>query len=143
VPKKTIVGGLALLFLVFVSLFVYQAKFACDIKIVNECLSIESVSSKEDKSIGLSKYNQLPKNKGMLFVYSEPQQICIWMRGMKFSIDIIWLNEQNQVIKLEEGVSPSTYPESFCSDDSAKYVLEVNEGTVGRLNIQPGDTIDL
>lgn len=64
------------------------------------------------------------------------------MKDMKFNLDIIWLDEKGKIVKLLKNVSPATYPENFCANN-ARFVLEVNSGTMDKLGIGVGDSIRL
>jgi uncharacterized protein len=90
---------------------------------------------------GLSGRQNLAQNKAMLFKFDGMSVHCFWMRDMKFSIDIVWLNEQNQVTSIEKNVSPETYPNNFCHD--GHNVIEFAAGTVDRLSLKPGDQVKL
>jgi uncharacterized membrane protein (UPF0127 family) len=59
------------------------------------------------------------------------------MKDMRFSIDIIWLDEAKKINMIKSNIEPATYPESFCSADT-KYVIELNQGTAARLGFSPG-----
>ena len=50
---------------------------------------------------------------------------------------MIWLNEEKTIIKTMQDVSPDTYPEQFCADDT-KYVLEFNSGFADKYGLKPG-----
>ena len=55
---------------------------------------------------------------------------------MNFNIDMIWLDSDKRVVSIEEDVSPDTYPDKFCPDTPAKYVLEINSGLSGQLGFR-------
>lgn len=82
-------------------------------------------------------------NEGMLFLYDTPAQYGFWMRGMNFPLDFVWLQDKT-VVELDENIpTPSTgvaIP-SVIPNVPIDMVLEVNAGTIHRLNIQVGDTI--
>lgn len=100
------------------------------------------VADTEDKRVqGLSGRSGLDKNAAMLFVFSQASQQCMWMKDMKFSLDMVWLDKSKNVIKIVENVAPSTYPESFCADN-AKYVVEFNAGMVKENNIKIGQNLN-
>jgi uncharacterized membrane protein (UPF0127 family) len=65
------------------------------------------------------------------------------MKDMKFSIDIIWLDKDLQVVYFEENVSPDTYPNVFKPDKKAKYILEVNAHFVSKNHIKYGDQLSI
>jgi uncharacterized membrane protein (UPF0127 family) len=79
----------------------------------------------------------------MLFVFDVIESQCMWMKDMKISNDMIWLDETKKVIKIQENVAPETYPNAFCSEKPAKYVIELNAGQVKRSKLELGSTISL
>lgn len=94
-----------------------------------------------EQTNGLSNRDRLLPNTGMLFVFDEPGEQCLWMKDMKFDLDIIWLDEDKKIVKIKENVSPETYPDTFCSEKPAKYVIEVNSGVVAEAGLALGKTL--
>jgi len=95
--------------------------------------------SPEERTQGLSGTDKLRDGSGMLFVWEESGYWAIWMKDMKYSIDIIWLNEEKSIVTIKEQADPKTYPKSFSPSVPAKYVLEVPSGTVSQHSIKLGD----
>ena len=91
-------------------------------------LSAEVVSGIGDRMRGLSNREYLSYNEAMLFVFPDAGMHGIWMKDMRFPIDIIWLDEQQMVLTIESNVSPDSYPTVFNPVTPAKYVVEVNAG---------------
>lgn len=91
-------------------------------------LTIEIAELESDRVQGLSGRGCLKSEQGMLFVYDKPDKHCFWMKDMKFDIDMIWFNENRQIIKIDSRISSNSYPEqSFCTNN-AQYILEVPAG---------------
>lgn len=88
----------------------------------------EVASEGADMVKGLSDRECLPEGAGMLFTYDLTGDYCFWMKDMQFPIDMIWLDEEKKIVTIKGSVSPDTYPQSFCPDKPAQYVLEVNAG---------------
>ncbi len=108
----------------------------------NGIITIETVETPEARQKGLSGRTAISDKEGMMFVFDEPSESnCFWMKDMNFSIDMIWLDENKEVINLSREVSPDTYPESFCPTGPAKYGLEIGSGRAGVLEIEPGETL--
>lgn len=107
-----------------------------------QCVQLEQAITQRQKSVGLAKYDSIPDSQGMVFVYSYPNQACFWMKDMKFDIDIIWLNAQKEITKIERNVRPDTFPQTFCSDNTSKYVIEVNDGVADRAGLRIGQILD-
>ena len=71
----------------------------------------------------------------------KPAPTCLWMKGMEFPLDIVWLNGSRQVVYLQQNVLPNTYPKNFCPPTAAKYIIELNAGQVKALGIQTAQTL--
>ncbi len=105
-------------------------------------IAIETVDTQEDRDSGLSGRDEIADNFGMLFVFDEPNaQNCIWMKGMNFSIDIVWMDKEKRVINTNTNVSPDTYPETFCPTGDAKYGLELGVGRAEELGLLTGEVV--
>lgn len=78
---------------------------------------------------GLSGRPSLPAGRGMLFVFERAARHGIWMKDMRFSLDIVWLDAGGAVVHVERDVAPQTWPKIFRPPTPARYVLEVNPGS--------------
>ena len=105
------------------------------------CVYLEKAVTDEQRRLGLSRRAQLPETAGMLFIFDEDGPQCIWMKDMKFNLDVLWLDENKQIVKTEIDLSPQTYPNTFCSERPARYVIELNSGMVNRLGLRHGQSI--
>lgn len=108
------------------------------LSINGDSFEIEKATTTQAQERGLSGRESMPQDQAMVFVFDKPAVRCFWMKDMKFSIDMVWLNESKQVSAIEYNVSPDSYPDSYCHVD-AQYVVEFAEGTATRLHLQPGD----
>ncbi|MBI5126549.1 MAG: DUF192 domain-containing protein [Candidatus Taylorbacteria bacterium] len=99
------------------------------------------VTSDTDREIGLSKFSSLQPEEGMLFVFDSNNFWKIWMKDMKFSIDIIFLDQNFRVIGLHENISPESYPATYSSVTPSRYVLETNAGFITERGIKVGQTV--
>ena len=112
-----------------------------EIKYLNiggENLEIELVVNEKSRARGLSGRESLGERAGMLFVFESEDKHSFWMKDMNFSIDIIWMNEDLEVVHMEKSVSPDTYPQIFIPKENAKYVLEVLAGFSEKVNLKIG-----
>lgn len=95
----------------------------------------------ESRAKGLGGRENMAVDQGMIFVFSEPAMQCFWMKDMHFPIDIIWLDSDRKVVHIETDVSQESYPEKFCPQKLAKYVLELRAGQAKRSEIRQGQTL--
>lgn len=105
-------------------------------------ISLMVVDSQEEREKGLGGMESLPENSAMLFIFQNEDIYNIWMKDMKFPIDIIWLNSSKKIVAIEENISPDTYPEIFSPGEKSFYVLETNAGFVEKNNLLTGNTLD-
>lgn len=105
-------------------------------------LGYEYATTPAQWTAGLSGRGHMPQNTAMLFIFNGADRECIWMKDMKFNLDILWLDSEQKIIRLQDNVSPRTYPKSFCADRT-KYVMELNAGMAERLGLQVGDFVQL
>lgn len=102
---------------------------------------LEVVDDPSERQQGLSGRERLVEGTGMLFVFEETGEHCFWMKDMRFSIDMIWLDGNKKVVDIREAVTPESYPESFCPDEPARYVIELNAGAARQAGIAVGSEL--
>jgi uncharacterized membrane protein (UPF0127 family) len=107
-------------------------------------LSVEVVDTLAERGRGLSGREMLPENNGMLFVFDTPGRYGFWMYGMKFPLDIIWIDERLRVVYFVENAQPCVnICETYEPPEDALYVLEVNAGFVKKYGLKVGDVVEL
>lgn len=143
----------ALLVLGFAGYFWYQNEYKnlehkefINLTFNTEDIESEIVRSFAAKTLGLSGRDSLAPNTGMLFVFTETRNPEIWMKDMKFAIDIIFISKEGVVVAIFENATPESYyekpPKTFKTLEGARYVLEVPAGTVQDARFKVGMTID-
>lgn len=113
------------------------------LNINNKAIELELADTDDKREKGLSNHESLKNDTGMLFVFDEPGKYGFWMEGMKFSIDIVWLDSLKKVIHIEKNVSPDSYPDVFFPPEDSLYALEFNAGFVDENNIAVGNILDI
>jgi uncharacterized membrane protein (UPF0127 family) len=88
----------------------------------------EIATQAHEQSKGLSDRDCLEDNRAMLFTYMEPGDYCYWMKNMRFAIDMVWLDQEKRVINIAAEVTPESYPQPYCPERPAMYVIEVSAG---------------
>ncbi len=97
----------------------------------------------QKRQVGLGNKATLAAGEGMLFKFDTDGKWRIWMKDMKFGIDILWLSEDGTIVDIRENVYPESYPFVFEPKESARYILEVLAGYSGANGIRKGGKIDL
>ena len=102
--------------------------------------------NREERQKGLSGRDQLPLNEGMLFVFETSSNWAIWMKDMKFPIDIIWIGEDKKIVDIAQNALPEPGKDDrelkiYRPKGPAKYILEINAGLSKLHNLQVGDVV--
>jgi uncharacterized protein len=110
----------------------------------DECFSVKEVSTDLERKTGLSNYDFLNENEGMIFVFKEEGKYGFWMKDMNFPIDIIWINKNLEVVDFVENVTPcSENCVSYLPQENSIYVLEISAGKINELKITKQDKFTL
>ncbi len=106
--------------------------------------SLIVVDTPETRELGLGGRNELKENEAMLFIFDFPAKHEFWMKGMRFPIDILWLDRDFQIVHIAPQISPDTYPKtSFSPEKEALYVLETVSGFSSKNGLKVGDKIEI
>lgn len=93
-----------------------------DITIGDKKYKVEIADTPEKQEKGLMGRESLPENQGMLFIYDEPQDLSYWMKNTLISLDIIFIDDDMEVVSVKQGQPMSEEP---ITEDDVQYVLEV------------------
>lgn len=108
---------------------------------VNTCVTLEVASTNSERTLGLSGRQEMARDRGMLFDFARADEYCMWMKDMHFSLDILWLNDNKEIVHMIENITPDTYPKSFCGPGTARYVVEVNDGIIKAADLRVGQRL--
>lgn len=104
------------------------------IEVGNKRYKVQEARTEEEKERGLQGVTELPEDEGMLFYFDPPEDVSMWMKDTLIPLDIVFINDDEEVMYVGEGV-PNT--ETQMSVQNTAYVLEVNRGS----GIQEGDEL--
>ena len=98
-----------------------------NIKIGEKEYLVEVAITQEEKETGLQGRTELSNSEGMLFDFSDDSgDVSMWMKDTLIPLDIIFINEDNEVIKVVTGEPNDETP--IIAQDTL-YVLEVNKNS--------------
>ena len=106
-----------------------------NISIGDKKYKVKEAKTEEEKEKGLQGVTELPEGEGMLFYFDEDGDASMWMKDTLIPLDIIFINDDEEVVYVGEGV-PET--ETIMTVPDVAYVLEVNKGS----GIKEGDELD-
>jgi len=144
---KIIVGIVAIAVIGILANYILSEVFSAQGNVIKRVyirdamVKAEAVKSTAKIEKGLSGRNSLSEGRGMLFEMPGESTQRFWMKGMRFAIDIIWI-ENNRVIGCEKNISPND-PRTFVSPGDAGYVLEVPEGFCDQNKVMVNDEVKI
>ena len=117
------------------------------VRVGDHVVVAEIADTAELRSRGLGFRDGLAPGTGMLFVYERPGVRSFWMKGMRFCLDIIWI-ENGEVIGAAEHVChepgvPDAELQRYRSNEPVRYVLEVPAGWLAERGYGPGTPVDI
>ena len=96
---------------------------------------------------GLMFREQLPDDRGMLFIFGDAQPWTFWMKNTKIPLDILWLDKNGTIIHIEANVPICTRVDDHCprhySYKQSWQVLELNAGIAEKLQLLPGSRLTI
>ena len=105
------------------------------IKLGEREYNVQEAKSMEEMQKGLQGVKELPQDEGMIFYFDQPQRVEMWMRDTLIPLDIIFINEDQEVIAVEQGQPED---DTLLSHEDTMYVVEVNVNS----GVQEGDSLE-
>lgn len=122
----------------------FQTKNEPKASINNNSFQLIVVKTPKEMEIGLSETSNLPKNKGMLFLFESPDLHPFWMKNMKIPIDIIYVRN-NKIVTIFSKVQPPLDSNEnliiYRPLEQSDKVLEINAGLAEEYNFNKGDKV--
>lgn len=113
--------------------------------IAGEKFIVELAFTRPAISRGLMFRTELPTNSGMLFIFAKSRLRSFYMKNCLIDLDILYIKPDGQIATITTMRAPLPgqplifYP----SKVPVKFALELPVGTAQRLNLLPGDFIEI
>lgn len=128
--------------------FIPQPVKQSNLLINGTTIKVEIADTPLKRAKGLGGRNKLSENEGMLFIFDKADKHPFWMKGLSFPLDFVWIKD-DKIVDILENIQPPQKNTAdaqlpiFSAKEPIDKVLELNDGTVGKLNIKTGDTVKL
>jgi uncharacterized protein len=112
-------------------------------------LRVEVAATEEQRAYGLMERDELPEDRGMIFVYEGLQdpEAGFWMFRTRIPLDIAFMDGDGRIARIRRMVPCESPNPLLCPlySPGAPYAaaLEVNAGFFERRGVEPGDRIVL
>src|SRR5258708_16238823 len=105
-----------------------------------QVFSVEVATTEQEKETGLMYRKEVPDGKGMLFDFSPPQEVSMWMKNTYVSLDMIFIRADGRILRIAENTEPMS-TRIISSQGLAKGVLEVVAGAAQKNGREAGDRV--
>jgi hypothetical protein len=80
----------------------------------------------------------------MFFVFDKEQPLSFWMKNTLIPLDMVFIDANYNVINIAKNVQPCKVKdcESYKSESSGLYVLEIKGGAADQYGLKKGDKIE-
>jgi uncharacterized protein len=103
-------------------------------------IDIEVARTPDEQAKGLMFRTELADTNGMLFPYSPPRELTMWMKNTYIPLDMVFIRPDGIVHRIEVRTEPLSEV-VISSGAPAAAVLELAGGAAERLGIKPGDRV--
>lgn len=103
-------------------------------------LTVEVARTEAEKARGLMFRTSLPQGTGMLFPYSQSQEITMWMKNTYISLDMVFIRQDGTIHRIARSTEPMS-EDIIASRGKVTAVLEIAAGEADRLGLAPGNKV--
>ncbi len=100
-------------------------------------VQVEVARTDEQRARGLMFRRDLPRDRGMLFIFDETSEHPFWMRNTLIALDMIYLGDDRRVVGVVTNAEPRTDTPRAVGKPS-RYVVEVPGGEAAAHAVVPG-----
>jgi uncharacterized membrane protein (UPF0127 family) len=101
-------------------------------------IDVEIADNPDEIATGLMYRHSLLDKAGMLFIYEETQPLAFWMKNTYIPLDIIFVDENMQIVTIKKNAKPLS-EKLILSNLDSMYVVEVKSGFCDKYGIKIGD----
>jgi len=109
----------------------------------NFAVHVEIAADDPTRAQGLMFRDQLPPDRGMIFLFPESGDYPFWMKNTLIPLDMIWIDDQKRIVHVAHDVQPCKADPcpSVPPGANARYVLELAAGVAARHHLANGQTL--
>jgi uncharacterized membrane protein (UPF0127 family) len=100
----------------------------------------EVASTAQQREQGLMFREKMGPNEGMVFLFSAPTRVCMWMKNTLIPLSVAFIDKNGRIVNIEEMKAQTL--DTHCGMKPVPYALEMNSEWFKQKNIKPGMVID-
>jgi len=100
-------------------------------------IRVEIATTPEQHELGLMFRESLPQGRGMLFIFTPPSEVFMWMKNTLIPLDMVFIAGNKTILRIAENTTPRSLA-TIPSGGKTLAVLELPAGDATRLALAPG-----
>jgi hypothetical protein len=117
---------------------------AAQFRVNDRVIKLEVARTVQERRIGLMNRPRIVPDRGMGFAVSPPRDVEIWMKQMRFPIDIIFLrNGRIKAIQLQALPCQTKVCPTYQAGTPVDQVIELAAGQANNLDLKVGDLLTI
>ncbi|GGO68746.1 DUF192 domain-containing protein [Bowmanella pacifica] len=109
------------------------------VSVADKQLELELAQSFEARARGLMHREALCADCGMLFEYTEPRVVSMWMKNTLIPLDVAFVDKQGRILVIKQMQPHDLTPVD--SERLASYAWEMNQGWFAKHGVKAGDRV--
>lgn len=102
-------------------------------------IKAEVARENSTRMVGLMLRDKMADNEGMLFLFTDNQPQCMWMKNTLLPLSVAFMDKDGVILNIED-MKPQT-EDTHCSVKPSPYALEMNLNWFRKKGIKPGTKI--
>jgi uncharacterized membrane protein (UPF0127 family) len=102
-------------------------------------IEAEVAATDRNRQTGLMNREAMPQQRGMLFVFTQENTHCMWMRNTPLPLSVAFIDAEGAIINIEN-MQPHS-EDNHCAKRPARYALEMNRGWFAQRGIAAGSKL--
>jgi uncharacterized membrane protein (UPF0127 family) len=101
--------------------------------------TLEVAATHDDRQKGLMDRQEMPIDRGMIFVFADEAMRSFWMKRTRIPLDILYVDSGGKVVDIK-----SMQPLDLRSTPGkapARYAIEINRGAAALAGVKEGDVL--
>ena len=120
-----------------------------------ETYKLEVAASEKSRTKGLMHREKIDDDGGMIFIYKRARVRSFWMKNCLIDIDLMYLDSRGRIVSMHRmkkapprGQNETIFDyerrlKRYPSGRSAQFIIELKPGSINRLELKVGQTIEL
>ncbi len=103
-------------------------------------IQAEVAASDAERQQGLMFREKMASNAGMIFIFPQPQVVCMWMKNTLLPLSVAFIDDSGTIVNIEDMQAQTT--QSHCANKDVRFALEMNLGWFRQKGFKAGSRID-